>query len=99
MYAVKEVSREEWVFRGLAIAMCLAMVGMAVMPLVSNQLAIYLSNYADKKWERTVGQMLAYYGKVQTDAYASLMTAAVAAGVAIPVAGWIGLGATVAGTL
>ena len=28
------VSREEWVFRGLAIAMCLAMVGMAVMPVV-----------------------------------------------------------------
>ncbi len=31
MYAVKEVSREEWVFRGLAIAMFLAMMGMAVM--------------------------------------------------------------------
>ena len=74
-------------------------VGMAVMPLVSNQLAIYLFNYADKKWERTAGQMLAYWGKVQTGAYACLMTAAVAAGVAIPVAGWIGLGATVAGTL
>jgi len=27
-----EVSREEWLFRGLAIAMCLALVGMAVMP-------------------------------------------------------------------
>ncbi len=26
------VSKEEWVFRGLAIAMCLAMMGMAVMP-------------------------------------------------------------------
>ncbi len=32
MYA--HVSKEEWVFRGLAIAMCLAMVGMAVMPAV-----------------------------------------------------------------
>ena len=30
------VSREEWVFRGLAIAMCLAMVGMAVMPLING---------------------------------------------------------------
>ena len=36
MYAVKEVSREEWVFRGLAIAMCLAMVGLAVMPAVGE---------------------------------------------------------------
>ena len=97
MYA--HVSREEWLFRGLAIAMILAMVGLAVMPLVSNQLAIYLSNYADKKWERTAGQMLAYWGGVQTGAYVSLMTTAVAAGVAIPVVGWIGLGATVAGTL
>ncbi len=32
MYAVKEVSREEWLFRGLAIAMVLAMVGLTVMP-------------------------------------------------------------------
>ncbi len=31
MYA--HVSREEWLFRGLAIAMCLAMLGLAVMPL------------------------------------------------------------------
>ena len=36
------VSREEWVFRGLAIAMCLAMVGLAVMPAVSvGELAAY----------------------------------------------------------
>ncbi len=34
MYAVKEVSREEWVFRGLAIAMILAMVGLTVMPAI-----------------------------------------------------------------
>ncbi len=31
------VSKEEWVFRGLAIAMCLAMVGMAVMPGIGLQ--------------------------------------------------------------
>ena len=29
------VSKEEWVFRGLAIAMCLAFLGMAVMPVVT----------------------------------------------------------------
>ncbi len=28
----KNVCREEWVWRGLAVAMCLAMVGVAVMP-------------------------------------------------------------------
>ncbi len=32
------VSKEEWVFRGLAIAMCLAMMGMAVMPLAVGDL-------------------------------------------------------------
>ena len=31
------VSKEEWLFRGLAIAMCLAMVGIAVMP-ISNSI-------------------------------------------------------------
>ena len=43
------VSREEWVFRGLAIAMCLAMVGLAVMPaIISEQQAAYLGKkYAD----------------------------------------------------
>ena len=35
MYA--HVSREEWLFRGLAIVMCLAMVGMAVMPLAVGE--------------------------------------------------------------
>ena len=35
MYA--QMSREEWLFRGLAIAMILAMVGMAVMPRIGLQ--------------------------------------------------------------
>jgi len=41
-----EVSREEWLFRGLALAMVLAMVGLAVMPVVgSGSLTIsYQSN-------------------------------------------------------
>ena len=40
MYA--HVSKEEWLFRGLAIAICLAMVGMAVMPLaVGDATAVY----------------------------------------------------------
>ena len=34
MYA--NVSREEWVFRGLALAMVLVMVGLAVMPMVTT---------------------------------------------------------------
>jgi hypothetical protein len=34
MYA--HVSKEEWMFRGLALAMVLAMVGMAVMPVVGS---------------------------------------------------------------
>jgi len=35
MYAYKGVSKEEWLFRGLAIAMCLALVGIAVMPSIT----------------------------------------------------------------
>jgi len=97
MYAVRRWDEE--VIKWLAVAMCLALLGMAVMPMTSNQLAIYLSNYADKKWVRTAAQMLAYWGGVQTGAYVSLMTSAIAAGVAIPVVGWVGLSATVAGTL
>jgi len=38
MYVSKGVSREEWMWRGLAIAMCLAMVGLAVMPLAVGEL-------------------------------------------------------------
>jgi len=34
MYVSKGVGREEWMWRGLAIAMCLAMVGLVVMPAV-----------------------------------------------------------------
>ncbi len=34
MYA--NVSREEWVFRGLALAMVLVMVGLAVMPVITS---------------------------------------------------------------
>ena len=43
MYA--HVSREEWLFRGLAIAMCLAMIGLAVMPIINTtNLAAYLAS-------------------------------------------------------
>ena len=35
MYVYKGVSREEWLFRGLAIATILALVGMAVLPAVN----------------------------------------------------------------
>jgi hypothetical protein len=44
-----EVSREEWVFRGLAIATILALVGMAVMPVLSvgNITAYYASQGGD----------------------------------------------------
>ncbi len=45
------VSREEWVFRGLAIAMCLAMMGMAVMPLVyssGSEIKIKILYIADR---------------------------------------------------
>ena len=46
------VSREEWVFRGLAIAMCLAMVGMDVMPAIisEQQAAIIVAVYLGKKY-------------------------------------------------
>ena len=48
MFAVKEVSREEWLFRGLAIAMCLAMVGMAVMPMNVGLVHYYCAKQASK---------------------------------------------------
>jgi len=41
MYVSKGVSREEWMWRGVAIAMCLAMVGIAVMPLAVGDIAAY----------------------------------------------------------
>lgn len=43
MYA--HVIREEWLFRGLATAMCLAMVGLAVLPAVSvGDVVWYVTN-------------------------------------------------------
>lgn len=53
MYMYKGVSREEWIWRGLAIAMILAVVGMTVMLVIANTdaalaVAVYLgSKYAD----------------------------------------------------
>ncbi len=45
MYAVKGVNREEWLFRGLAIVMCLAMVGLAVSPAVGvGDIVWYVTN-------------------------------------------------------
>ncbi len=45
MYAYKGVSREEWLFRGLAIATILALVGMAVMPMAIGDIGlVYLAN-------------------------------------------------------
>ncbi len=35
------MSIEEWMWRGLAIAMCLAMVGLAVMPMAVGDIAAY----------------------------------------------------------
>ena len=48
-----EVSREEWVFRGLALVMCFALVGLAVMPLavgdIGNVIIWYVENVMKKK--------------------------------------------------
>ena len=41
----KGVSREEWMWRGLAIAMCLAIVGMAVMPMAVGDAAYSLDTF------------------------------------------------------
>jgi len=38
MYVYRGVSREEWLFRGLAIAMIFAMIGMAVIPTTISKL-------------------------------------------------------------
>jgi len=97
MYA--HVSREEWLFRGLAIAMVLAMVGLAVMPsIVGANLAIYLKNHATNPYERDVAEIFTYWGSAQTGAYMSLMLMAAVEGLAIPVVGWVGFAATVIGT-
>ncbi len=92
-------SREEWLFRGLAIATILALVGIAVIPSVmQSDLAIYLKNHATNPYVRDAAEVLVYWGSAQTGAYISLITEAMVAGVAIPVVGWIGFAATVAGT-
>ena len=52
MYA--HVSREEWLFRGLAIVMCLAMVGMAVMPLAVGEGWAVLDYYMQYKWHAKI---------------------------------------------
>ena len=44
MYAYKGVSREEWVWRGLAVAMCLAIIVMAVVLMVVNLTVSHQSN-------------------------------------------------------
>ena len=54
MYAVKEVSREEWVFRGLAIAMFLAMMGMAVMAIGCWRKLGSSNYYMQYKWHAKI---------------------------------------------
>jgi len=50
MYAVEGMSREEWLFRGLAVAMILAMVGMAVMPMAVGDIGlVYYYYYNNQK--------------------------------------------------
>jgi len=72
---------------------------MAVVPSVmQSDLAIYLKNHATNPYVKDAAEMLAYWGSAQTGAYLSLITTAMAAEVAIPVVGWIGFAATVAGT-
>ena len=90
MYA--HVSREEWLFRGLAIAMVLAMVGMAVMPLAigSCKLGNYIvfsNEYS--AWEKAIAATEMIIA-TQLVSEVGLM-ALVAAG---PI-GWIGIGAYV----
>jgi predicted transcriptional regulator len=57
MYAYKGVSREEWLFRGLAIATILALVGMAVLPAVhtGNYLAYLAAKNHDSDYAAGAG--------------------------------------------
>ena len=43
MYAVKGVSGEEWMFRALAMAMCLALVGLAILPISNMELTYWMA--------------------------------------------------------
>ena len=53
MYA--HVSREEWLFRGLAIATILALVGMAVMPMAVGDMGlIYYYYYNNPKGDKMI---------------------------------------------
>ncbi|MET1124079.1 MAG: hypothetical protein ABWW66_02290, partial [Archaeoglobaceae archaeon] len=89
----------EEVMKWLAVGICLAMVGLAVIPSIAQvNLAIYLKNHATNPYVRDAAEMLTYWGSAQTGAYLSLMLTAAAGGVAIPVVGWVGFAATVAGT-
>ena len=92
MYAVKEVSREEWLFRGLAIAICLAMVGLTVMPAMN---IIVLRN-------SKVGYLVWYYaGGIKLPEPWKGVTKIIATGTGGAIGGWAAarIGARIGGTI
>ena len=90
MYA--HVSREEWLFRGLAIAMCLAMIGLAVMP-AFQPLDLYfewkygegpnLLNFLELAENGAIAGVAAYYSVVYATTFTVALAGIVAAGIII----------------
>ena len=84
-----EVSREEWLFRGLAIAMVLAMVGMAVLPTIVNeqQAAAVVSVYLGSKYvdagEASAGLLLGGASAIWLGLKAAELSAALALGLGV----------------
>ncbi len=86
MYAYKEVSREEWVWRGLAVATILALLGMAIMPTVGvlNIAGVIAGAYAGYHADSAIGAIIdgAYYGLLASAIPLTAYGVAIAAGAA-----------------
>ena len=80
------VSREEWLFRGLAIAMVLTMVGMAVTPIVGvlNVAGVIAGAYAGYHADSMIGAIIdgAYYGLLASVIPVTVYGVLIAAGAA-----------------
>ena len=76
------VSREEWLFRGLAIAMVLAMVGMAVMPVYP------IAKHSNAGWYLAeIGLLASVPGAVKGDNFARVGLIASAASMGLALVG------------
>ncbi len=92
MYVVKNWNEE--VIKWLAIAMCLAMVGMAVMPIITGDLAYYVVFSSKDPAIKATAAVEAVIGSILIKEYMGLILA----GTALGPLGWVGFGCAILGT-